>query len=72
VKTTERQVYEDTLRRDRAVIEDPANSGLVVERYPTDEEPVDRHRADRFEDDDDHPAGREDGGILGSIRRALQ
>ena len=72
VKTTERQVYEDTLRRDRAVIEDPANSGLVVERYPTDEEPVDRRRADRFDDRGDHPAGHEDGGILGSIRRVLQ
>jgi len=71
VSTTERQVYEDTLRRDRAVIEDPSNSGLVVERYPTDEEPVDRRAADRF-DGSDRSAGHEDGGLLGSLRRALQ
>ena len=72
VSTTERRVFEDTLRRDRAVIEDPSNSGLVVERYPTDEEPVDRHADDRRDGGADRSAGREEGGLLGSLRRVLQ
>ena len=37
VGTTERQLFQDTLRRERLVIEDPQHTGLVHERYPTDE-----------------------------------
>jgi uncharacterized protein (TIGR02271 family) len=39
VTSTERQLFEDTLRRDRLVIEDPNNTGLVHEQYPTDAAP---------------------------------
>ena len=39
VTSTERQLFEDTLRRDRLVIEDPDNTGLVHEQYPTDVTP---------------------------------
>ncbi len=35
VGTTERQLFEDTLRRERLVVEDPAHTGLVREQYPT-------------------------------------
>ena len=35
VGTTERQLFQDTLRRERLVIEDPQQTGLVHERYPT-------------------------------------
>jgi uncharacterized protein (TIGR02271 family) len=36
VATTETQLFEDTLRRERVVVEDPGNTGLVHERFPTD------------------------------------
>jgi uncharacterized protein (TIGR02271 family) len=36
IGTTERQLFQDTLRRERLVVEDPAGSGLVHERYPMD------------------------------------
>src|SRR5439155_9370005 len=35
VAGTERQVFEDVLRRERLVIEDPQNTGLVHEQFPT-------------------------------------
>ena len=34
VGTTVRQLFQDTLRRERLVVEDPQNTGLVHERYP--------------------------------------
>ena len=41
VGTTERQLFEDKLRRERLVVEDPQHTGRVRELYPTtDEEPV--------------------------------
>ncbi len=39
VATTELQVFEDTLRRERLEIEDPTASGLVREQFPTDTTP---------------------------------
>lgn len=36
VSSTERQLFEDTLRRDRLVIEDPSNTGLAHEQYPAE------------------------------------
>ena len=36
IRTTERQLFEDTLRRERLVIEDPQNTGLVHEQHPTE------------------------------------
>jgi uncharacterized protein (TIGR02271 family) len=54
---TERQLFEDTLRRERLEIDDPNETGLVVERYPIDH---------------DDARGREDGeGLLGKVKRAL-
>src|SRR5262249_31162083 len=37
VSSTERQLFEGTLRRERVVVEDPSNTGLVHEQYATDE-----------------------------------
>jgi uncharacterized protein (TIGR02271 family) len=34
VSTTEHQHFEDTLRRDRLIIEEPADGSLLHERYP--------------------------------------
>lgn len=36
VRLTERQLFEEALQRERVVVEDPANTGMVRERYPTD------------------------------------
>ena len=38
IRTTDRQLFEERLRRDRLVIEDPQQTGLVHEIYPTDED----------------------------------
>jgi uncharacterized protein (TIGR02271 family) len=38
VSTTERQLFEDTLRRERLVIEDPQRTGRIREQYPTGEQ----------------------------------
>lgn len=35
VRTTERQVFEDTVRKERLVVEDPQDTGMVHELYPT-------------------------------------
>ncbi len=37
IGSTQRRVFEDTLRRDRVVIEDPQDTGRVHETYATDE-----------------------------------
>ena len=71
--TTERQLFEETLRRERLVVEDPQQTGLVCEQYPTDG-PV----GEQSEDgslaangvDEKEPS---DGGLLGNlVRKALQ
>jgi uncharacterized protein (TIGR02271 family) len=38
VGTTETQLFEDTVRHERVVIDDPKGSGLVRERFPVDEQ----------------------------------
>jgi len=49
--TVEHQLFEDVLRRDRVVVQDPNNTGLVHERYPADEEdepaPPELHKESR-------------------------
>ncbi|HLY65381.1 MAG TPA: hypothetical protein VKU60_07600, partial [Chloroflexota bacterium] len=37
-RSTDVQVFEDTLRRDHVVVEDPQSTGLLRERYPTENE----------------------------------
>jgi uncharacterized protein (TIGR02271 family) len=44
IATTERQVFEDTVRRERLVIEDPQRTQLVHEVYPTREPGGDTER----------------------------
>ena len=63
VATTERQLFEDTLRRERLVVEDPAHTGLVREQYPTAESD------DEPEEEDDRS---NEGGLLNQlVRKAL-
>jgi uncharacterized protein (TIGR02271 family) len=54
VGTTETHLFEDTLRRERVEVEDPANTGLVHELYPDD----------RDDDRSARPSGRK-GGFFG-------
>ena len=43
VPSTETQVFEDTLRRERLVVEDIGHTGALRERYPTDDADGERH-----------------------------
>jgi len=40
IGTNERQLFQDTLRRERLVVEDPGGTGLVHERYATGDTPA--------------------------------
>jgi len=75
VRTSETQVFEQTLQRERLVIEDPASTGLVHEQYPavetsrgeTDDESRDRQLPPERERE------REEGGLLQNlVRKALE
>lgn len=61
-QTTDRQVFEDTLRRERVVVEDPSGLDLVHERFPTE-------APNGWSDGD----GRtdEESGLAGFVKRAL-
>ena len=66
VATTERQLFQDTLRRERLVVDDPAGTGLVHELYPTDDS-SETHPTEAEQDAEERP------GFLGSIvRKALE
>jgi uncharacterized protein (TIGR02271 family) len=74
VGTTERQLFEDTLRRERLVVDDPQHTGLVHEQYPTGEpggeHPTDADAAEVQPKGTDEPS---DGGFLGNlVRKALE
>jgi uncharacterized protein (TIGR02271 family) len=78
VGTTERRLFQDTLRSERLVVEDPQHTGLVHERYPTGEV-VGEHPADADGGaaSDDAPAAehgeKEEGGFLENlVRKALE
>jgi uncharacterized protein (TIGR02271 family) len=71
IGTTERQLFQDTLRREHLVVEDPQQTGLVREVYPTDEESVRTDTSRRSEDGD--PSDRPQGGFLeGLVRKVLE
>jgi uncharacterized protein (TIGR02271 family) len=66
VGTTETRLFEDTVRQERVVIDDPSNSGLVRERFPVDEK-------DR-EQSGSKPGGaseKEPGGLLEKLGRRV-
>jgi len=81
VATRERQVFQDSLRKERLVVEDPDQTGMVHERYPQDEYALDRADADQADRsrahvgpvDRDDPRAREEGGFLENlVRKAFQ
>ncbi len=58
---TEKRLFTDTLRREKLVVDDPNNTGLVHEQHPTDRQ-----------QDEDEESRDEHGGIIHNIvRRAL-
>lgn len=65
--TTERQLFQDTLRRERVVIEDPRQTGLVHERYPTDESAG----AHVTEPEEAHAGQQPEGGLLQQLVRKV-
>jgi uncharacterized protein (TIGR02271 family) len=70
VGTTERQLFQDTLRREHLVVEDPQQTGLVHERYPTDSASDDEKRSESKSGDEEE---RDEGGFLGHlVRKALE
>jgi uncharacterized protein (TIGR02271 family) len=71
VRTTQRQLFEDTLRRERADIDDAGHTGLVHERYP-DGATKGEHLTNGHDDDRDADQEREEGGLVNLVRRALQ
>jgi uncharacterized protein (TIGR02271 family) len=67
VGTTERQLYQDTLRRERLVIEDPQHTGLIHEQYPTEPSENGEHG------DAVSAGGGQEGGFLEHlVHKALQ
>jgi uncharacterized protein (TIGR02271 family) len=67
ISTTERQLFEDTLRRERLIVEDPSGSGLVHERYPTEDADAETEPRPTRADDESQP------GLLEHIvRKALE
>ncbi|MGI9147932.1 MAG: YsnF/AvaK domain-containing protein [Chloroflexota bacterium] len=69
VGTTERQLFEDTLRRERMVVDDPNNTGLLREQYPTDE-PEASPTHDKAEPGE--PTAPEGGFFEHLVRKALE
>jgi uncharacterized protein (TIGR02271 family) len=65
VSSTERQLFEDTLRRERVVVEDPDNTGLIHEQYATDE-------LEREQDDGRKPQQEEGNFLEHLVRKAFQ
>jgi len=79
VATTEKQLYEDTLRRERLVVEDVNHTGLVHEQYPMMDDHQPEHEDNRSarqatdRDDPDAEPAHEEGGFLHNlVRKALQ
>lgn len=66
IGVTERRVFEDTLRRERLIIEDPRATGMVREVHPTPE-----GRSDERPDSDRDGPDREQPNLLESISRKV-
>ena len=62
VATTETRLFEDTLRRERLVVEDPQNTGRVHEQAPAREQPTTAT---------DEDTQRQEGGLLSKVVRKV-
>ena len=68
VRTTERQTFDDILRRERLIVDDQDDTSLVHERYPTDDPTTSPSSADGRETR--HQA--DDGLLGGLVRKVLE
>jgi len=69
VRAWERQLFEDNVRKERLVVEEPPHSEAVREKYPIDEDPGLHSRHDSGTDHD----RTDEGGFLSHlVRKALQ
>jgi uncharacterized protein (TIGR02271 family) len=66
VATTERQLFEETLRREQLVVEDPQATGLVHERYPTEHATETSNQVQATDD------GAQSGLLQNIVRKALE
>jgi uncharacterized protein (TIGR02271 family) len=67
VGTTQRQLFQDSLRRERLVVDDPQHTGLVREQYPTGR--AAQASAEAAEQAD--PGSADDNGFLGHVMRKV-
>jgi uncharacterized protein (TIGR02271 family) len=67
IATTERQLFQDTLRQERLVVEDPDGTGLVHERYPTSDVDSEPEAPASTSDDESQP-----GFLEHIVRKALE
>ncbi len=74
VRTTERQLFQDTLHRERLVVEDPQHTGLVHELHSTEELPGERPVGDLPSADEEAPADEQpaEGFLEHLVRKALE
>ena len=77
VRTAETHLYEDTLRRDHLIIEDPNDTGLVHEQYPNEDFARGEDAGRRVDHDRDRSARRaheprEEGNLLENIENAVR
>ena len=84
VRTSETRLFQDTLRRERLVVDDPRNGGLVHEQFPSGEQydPASRYgyrdapngdaEAAGYAEDDTGGTEKHEGGFLDNLRKALQ
>jgi uncharacterized protein (TIGR02271 family) len=69
IGATERQLFQDVLRRERLVVDDPQRTGLVREQYPASAP----DKGDEVEDLDGSERGERESGFLGHlVRKALE
>jgi uncharacterized protein (TIGR02271 family) len=69
IGTTERQLFQDVLRRERLVVDDPQRAGLVREQYPISAP----DSGEEVEDLDGSERAEPESGLLGNlVRKALE
>jgi uncharacterized protein (TIGR02271 family) len=66
---TERRLFEDTVRRERLVVEDPDETGRVRDYYPTERPEGERVAGDTVPGEEETP--RDEGGLLERLGRKV-
>ena len=72
IGTRERRLFEDTLRRERLVVEDPQHTGLVHEMYPTEQVASETSLSERAEEGEEKEKHSESGFLQNIVLKALE